>query len=482
MALEMQAGRRDFLKGAAAAAVAPAVMPWTGPAPRRAASNVPIEHIVVIYLENRPFNHLFGSFPGAWNLDQGTIYPQTDKQGVPYTRLPRVTMNMDYALSGPFSQIVLPDIRFPASLPNAPFEIDPYAPNSAILPTPLHRFYQHILQINGGRMDRFVAWSDTGGLTMGHYRTADLPLLPYAQRYTLCDNFFTAAFGGSDLNHCWLIAATTPVFPGAPEEIVAEPVFDAAGRLVDLRRDGDVSPDGYAVNNIYSAMPPYTRANPDLRLMLPPQTSPTIGDRLSAAGVSWAWYTGGWDLNLQGKLTSPLPFYADLQECPFAKWAAYGPGTEGRKVHLRDAAQFPHELDRGTLPQVAFVKPDLEFDEHPEYSTISRAERHVVGLLEQIRASQYWNRTAVIITYDDYGGFWDNVPPPVVDRWGPGERVPAIIVSPWARPSYVDNTLYDTTSILRFIEWRWGLQPLTTRDARANNLLGAFDFSQQPLA
>ena len=139
-------------------------------------------------------------------------------------------------------------------------------------------------------------------------------------------------------------------------------------------------------------------------------------------------------------------------------------------------------IANGTLPAVSIIKPTgTKFDEHPGYSTVREAEQRVVELIEAVKNSSYWEETAIIITYDDFGGWYDHVPPPVVDRWGPGGRVPMLIISPHARKGFVDHTLYDTTSILRFIEWRYGLQPLADRDAEANNLLAAF-FSQPATA
>ena len=114
------------------------------------------------------------------------------------------------------------------------------------------------------------------------------------------------------------------------------------------------------------------------------------------------------------------------------------------------------------------------------YADVATGDRWLGGILEEIEASPLWPRLAVIVTYDENGGFWDHAPPPVVDEWGPGSRIPAVIISPWARPGYVDSTPYDTTSILRFIAWRWNLPPLASRDANANNLLAAFDFAQLP--
>ena len=107
-------------------------------------------------------------------------------------------------------------------------------------------------------------------------------------------------------------------------------------------------------------------------------------------------------------------------------------------------------------------------------------EQHAEALINAIRNGPDWNSTAIIITYDENGGFWDHVPPPVIDRWGPGSRVPTLVISPFARSGFVDHTFYDTTSILAFIEHRFGLDPLTPRDAAANDLVGAFDFQQGP--
>jgi phospholipase C len=100
--------------------------------------------------------------------------------------------------------------------------------------------------------------------------------------------------------------------------------------------------------------------------------------------------------------------------------------------------------------------------------------------VKRVQESPAWKDSVIIITYDESGGRWDHVPPPKVDRWGPGLRVPAIIISPFAKRGFVDHTNYETTSILKLIEARWGLPPLTSRDAAANNLLNSFDFSQRP--
>ena len=104
----------------------------------------------------------------------------------------------------------------------------------------------------------------------------------------------------------------------------------------------------------------------------------------------------------------------------------------------------------------------------------------MVDLVGRVQASPYWEDTVIIITYDENGGRWDHVAPPRGDRWGPGTRVPTIIVSPYAKKGFVDHATYDTTAILKLIEMRWNLSPLGTRDAAANPISNAFDFSQTP--
>jgi phospholipase C len=124
---------------------------------------------------------------------------------------------------------------------------------------------------------------------------------------------------------------------------------------------------------------------------------------------------------------------------------------------------------------VSFVKPLGPDNEHPGYASLLKGQKHVAVLVRAIMVSRAWEDTAIIITYDENGGRWDQVPPPRVDRWGPGMRVPAIVISRFAKRRYVDHTYYDTTSIMKLIARRWGLAPLGTRDAAASDLSNAFD-------
>ena len=432
-------------------------------------AKVPIDHVLIVYLENHTFDNLFGLFPGANGIDApGAAVPQVDRDGKPFQWLPQTLIAYPYPPK--------PDPRFPKQLPNRPFPINRYIPLEQIVEMPVHRFYPNILQINGGRNDKFVSWGDSGALPMGYFDTAKLPLYPYAREFVLADNWFTSSFGGSFLNHFWLICACTGVFPNAPAKVVARPVLDGAGRVVGLENDkGSVSPDGYAVDHIEPFNAPFQAGTPDAE-RLPPQTFVTIGDRLGDAGVSWAWYAEGWNDAVAGH---PAPTFTFHQQ-PFIYFARYAPGTKERAEHLKDEKDLWQALRDGTLPSVAWYKPLDVYSDNAGEGSMLVAQKRIVRLIEAVKASKVWPRTAIVISWDDYGGFFDHVPPPVIDRWGPSNRVPTIIVSPWAKRSHVDSTQYETVSILRFIEWRWGLQPLAARDANAANLLPAFDFSRSP--
>jgi phospholipase C len=167
---------------------------------------------------------------------------------------------------------------------------------------------------------------------------------------------------------------------------------------------------------------------------------------------------------------------------PFNYYARFAPGTPDRARYLKDEKDLVAAIDAGTLPQVAFFKPAGRYTEHPSYTDVVSGDEHIAALLERLRRSPQWPKMAVIVTYDENGGFWDHVPPPSGpgwgDRWGPGSRIPAIIVSPFARKGYVDKTPYDTTSILKLITRRFGLEPLAGVRANAGDLTNAFDFSR----
>jgi len=459
-----------------------------------------VEHILVIYAENRSFDHLYGLFPGANGLANATPsqYLQVDRDGKVLARLPAVWNG----------KTASPD--FPTDLPNKPFRIDA-PPISRPLSVPtrdlVHRFYQNVEQINAGRNDRFVAASDAGGLAMGYYDGSTLPLWQWAKDYVLADNFFMGAFGGSLLNHFWLVCACTPEDRDAPAAMRAQ--LDPRGWLrtragsppsvlsgAPLFMDGELTPDGYLVN---AAQPPWQpsrvppakggdpRGTDPKRRTLPPQSQKTIGDTLTAKGVTWAWYAGAWNAALQDGMQTPeaprrviattangAPYFAPHHQ-PFNYFARFAPGTADRERHLKDYAELVTAIEQGTLPHVAFYKPQGTLNQHPGYTDVLSGDIHIAELVSLIKASPLWSSTAIIITYDENGGFWDHVPPPAGDRWGPGTRVPTLIISPRAKRGFVDHTSYDTTSIIKLITRRFGLEPLPGVRPGAGDLSAAFE-------
>jgi phospholipase C len=221
-----------------------------------------------------------------------------------------------------------------------------------------------------------------------------------------------------------------------------------------------------AVNTIQPASPPHS-TGPVMPLIDDTQY-PNIGDRMTAAGVSWNWYSGGWDAAAAGQ---PGPLF-QYHHQPFNYFASYAPGTPGR-AHLQDETKFMAAAKNGTLPQVSFVKPYGAENEHPGYASEPDGSDHLVKLLKTIMRGPQAKDTLVVVTYDEFGGQWDHVSPPVVDKWGPGTRIPALVLSAGMIKSGVDSTRYDTTSIMATIEHAYGLVPVASRDAMVNDLTAA---------
>lgn len=455
-----------------------------------------IKTIVVIYAENRSFDNLYGRFPGANGLQNVTPENslQVDRDGSVLRELPPVWGGIAAGVTQ----------QQTAHLPNRPFAID----NEWVFRVPLgrvtrdlwHRFYQHQMQINGGKNDRFVAYGDSGALAMGYYDGSILPLWSIAKKYTLADNFFMGAFGGSLLNHFWLVCACTPYYPNADRspakskisiveadgvtltEAVDSPKSAMNGIPVFVR-DGELTPDFYAVNTMQPPFQPSGNgpaeggdprfADPGAPTTMPAQDEVTIGDLLTEKGISWAWYAGAWQAALEEKKANLVPNF-QFHHQPFNYFAKFAPGTAARAEHLKDGGlngdKFIEAIDSGTLPQVSFYKPQGNLNQHPGYTEVISGDEHIASIIGHLERSPQWDGMLVIVTYDENGGFWDHVPPPKADRWGPGSRVPTLIISPFAKRGYVDSTQYDTTSIIRLISRRFQLPSLRGIKARDDAL------------
>ena len=227
-------------------------------------------------------------------------------------------------------------------------------------------------------------------------------------------------------------------------------------------------------------------ADPSKPTTLPPQHDTTIGDLLTQKGVTWAWYGGAWQAALDHEKVVP-PTVFQFHHQPFNYFAQFAPGTEARKEHLRDGGvngtALLADIKSGKLPAVTFYKPQGNLNQHAGYANVMDGDNHIADLVDALQHSPQWPHMMVVITYDENGGFWDHVAPPKADRWGPGTRVPAIIISPFAKHGTVDHTQDDTTSILRFITKRFALPELDgikVRDAHTQfgDLTEALDITQ----
>ncbi|WP_087690126.1 MULTISPECIES: acid phosphatase [unclassified Pandoraea] len=464
-----------------------------------------IKTVVVIYLENRSFNNLFADFPGIekpLSKVPASAYTQLERDGK--TPMPMLPPFFDglvpkaQTIGGKKYHITEKDIP---RQPNAPFMLKDaegkLLPESVITRDLWHLFWQNQMQIADGTNNQFAAWADSGGLVMGYYGETAKTLNMYkiAQQYTMCDNFFMAAFGGSFLNHQFLITGRPPVYPNAAQSPAKDKIAVLADGPQGVRlavhaespaaadgkpkfvRDGAITPDNFAVNTM---MPPYQPspvkpsasgdkhlADPSNPSTLPPQNFATIGDLLSSKGVSWAWYAGAWQAALDHKGGPDTPNF-QYHHQPFNYFAQFAPGTAAREEHLRDGGlgdgpisnKFIADAIAGKLPAVTFYKPQGNLNQHAGYSDVESGDQHVANILAHLMKSPQWQNMMVVITYDENGGWWDHVAPPKGDRWGPGSRIPALVVSPFAKRGNVDHTFYDTTSVLRFITRLYDLPTL----------------------
>jgi phospholipase C len=309
--------------------------------------------------------------------------------------------------------------------------------NSVVPADPDHSSTTARGQFHNGRMDGFVSalgsLNQDGRLAMGYRDGGDLPYYwNLADRYVLFDRFFSSAMAGSFLNHIYWVSGG----PGGGSE--------------------HVPPGGF--HNLT-----------------------TIFNRLEAAGVSWKFYVQNYNPHLTFRTLRKFPANRASQVVwvPLLSMPRVLDNPELRK-HIVPLSQYYGDVLHGTLPAVSYIVPSGP-SEHPP-SSVESGQAFVRSLINSLIASREWRSSAFLLSYDDWGGWYDHVKPPQVDKYGYGFRVPALLVSPYAKRGFIDNTQLDFTSILRFIENNWGLRPLTARDAHANSIATGLDFKQAPRA
>jgi phospholipase C len=410
------------------------------PGPDREA---PIEHVIFLVKENRSFDHYFGAYPGADGATEGGTIADCD--------------------ASTYEDGPVVDLR-PAPL---------------ILPHDLgHAFAPGLYSINGGKMNGFNCvplGEDMTGYTQ-HSRETLPAYWAYADRFVLADRFFTSMFGPTFPEHLYTVAAqahgivdnkTTTDTPGNycddPTEVTKRfPVEDLSRRDVRtiMRLERDITAE---VPDQLIRIAAYWESTPtciDIEV---------LPDLLEREGISWKYYANAdsWMNALQA-----------------VEHVRFGPMWK----KVQPPERFLTDVRRGELPSVSWlIPPEGHPNEHPGSRTnVCEGENWTVEYLNAVMRSEFWPTTAIVIVWDDFGGFYDHVPPPHYDIMGLGPRTPALIISPWTvrgdNPDggSIDSTVYEFSSVLRFIEDLHGLKPMTERDRNADPLSGAFDFRQEP--
>ncbi|MBV9416357.1 MAG: alkaline phosphatase family protein [Solirubrobacterales bacterium] len=529
----------------------------------------PIKHVIVIIGENHTFDNVFGTYQAPDHqqvlnlLSEGivtasgapgpavtraaqqtatdtTSYQVTPQHTGPYSTLPQP--NTTYVSSGcdgqPQNQ---PDTRFPADLPNAPYQITKYVPyfddhgqfgdtcpfDGAFVGDPIHRFYQMYQQVDGGRQDLWTWVHETAGdsngapppspfgpestnqgaLDMGFYNIAqgDAPTFNFlARHYSMSDNYHQSVMGGTGANHIMLGTGDAAFYQDSNGNATAPPAGEIENPNPQPGTNNFYTQDGYGqagttnggsysncsdhgapgVSGVFSYLQTlsYTtfhngncapghyyllnNYNPGYNVdgslntstfTVPPQQSlPTIGDELSANHISWGYFGEGYDNG------HPGPNYCGICDpMQYASSIMTNPALRANIQH--GVGDFDADAANGTLPAVSFLKPGDD-DGHPGYSTLAAFEGFVQHAITEVQNNpSLWRNTAIFVTFDEGGGYYDSGYVQPVSFFGDGTRVPMIVVSPYAKPGYVSHTYTDHVSVLKFIERNWRLSPLSAR-------------------
>jgi phospholipase C len=405
----------------------------------------PIEHVVFIVKENRTFNNYFATYPGAAGATEGGTIRCTE----------------DGCRDGPVVQLTKGSDVYPHDL--------------------THCFRCGLTSINGGKMNGFnrmngvIPQSDNVfGSDMMGYSYLDRDLIPnywaYADRFVLADHFFTSMYGPTLPEHLYAVAAQSNYivdnksttdhensYCDDPTEnatrFVPRQARENEQRILELERR--ITQNG---SNVYDIGDYWG----SIRLCFDIDVLP---DQLEREGISWKYYANE---------------NAWMNVMQMIRHVRYGPMWN--KVQTPET--FVKDVKQGEMPAVSWIIPPESYNEHPGAGKSTCAgENWTVHQVNTIMRSEYWESTAIVVVWDDFGGFYDPVEPPQFDVMGLGPRTPALIISPYTREGsnpeggLVDDTVYEFSSVLAFIEQLFGLEPMTERDANASPLSGAFDFA-----
>jgi len=410
-------------------------------------SDVPIKHVIFIVKENRTFNNYFATYPGAVGATQGGTI-RCDSNGC----VPGPTVQLTHAR----------DIQ--------PHDLT-------------HCFRCGLTAIDGGKMDGFNQMNgmvDVGDLAnlygkdltgYTYFTRHGIPnYWAYADRFVLADHFFTSMYGPTTPEHVYAVAAQSNwlvenklnvTHPGGFCDDPTEYSDQFSPNLTDAQRQ-TIMKQEWAIDRSPSGWFDVADHWDRIRLCF---NIPVLPDQLQRHHISWGYFAD---------------FNAWMNALQMIRHVRYGPMWQ----HEHDPDSFLSYVTDGKLPAVSWIVPPEPYNEHPGGGkSVCAGENWTVNLVNTIMRSKYWRSTAIVQTWDDYGGFYDPVAPPQEDIMGLGPRAPALIISPYTRAGdnrdggEVDHTTYEMSSVLAFIEQIFHLHAMTERDAQASPLAGAFDFA-----
>jgi len=467
-----------------------------------ASTATPIKHIVIIFQENVSFDHYFATYPHAMNGANGSKF--TSDQHTP-------------SINGLSAS--------PALLTNNtnsanPFRLDPSQQRTCDI---THSYTGEQKEYNGGLMDKFVQFSNplfsfnpkesgkcNPNQVMGYYDGNTVTALwNYAQHFAMSDNFYGSTFGPSVPGHLNLISGQTHgVMPSKIKGVVNGTVIGNPDPVRD-----DCSPSFLPPSGIISMV------------------GKNIGNLLNSKNITWGWFSAGFKPSIkiaEGKWicaftnhtsiggSNSHDYYPDVEPFQYYNSTAnphHLPPTSISMIGRTDQANHQYDLSTfwnaatsGNLPAVSFLKAPTYQDGHPIDSDPADEQNFLVNTINRLQSLPEWNSTAIIITYDDSGGWYDHVMPAIIsqssdpksdsllgnvglcghapnggyqDRCGYGPRLPLLIISPYTKINFIDHSITDQSSILRFIEDNWGLGRIGNQsfDSRAGSLMNIFDFT-----
>jgi phospholipase C len=399
--------------------VVPRVSPSSSPAVRRD-TRWPIKHVIYLMLENRSFDNLFGRFPGVNGTRVGNMLGQEK-----------------------------PLLRCPDWLPG----------------DLAHDRASAVGEYHGGRNDDFGIANYGDPFAYTQFFGPEIPAYwLWAREYAISDNFFASVLGPSLPNHYFFIAGQSGGTVDNPENISGRPSEATAGQpggghFKSWGCDAQAKPGEQVYVVTVDAQGHETKRGPCFEF-------PTVGGQLTRHGIGWRYY-------------APLPGYLGYM------WNAYNGIDEVFHTDLwNEHAQhniddLARDIEAGDLPPVTWAVPHFQLSDHPPSSS-SFTHNWVMDVVNALMRSDLWKDTALFLTWDEWGGFYDHVPPPQIDPYGLGFRVPLLTISPYARRGVIDDELGEFSTPLRFIADNWGLPHLTPRIAKAHNMRHIFDFHAKP--